>query len=89
MPRYVIIENVPGIQWIAKGTILKKIKESLRKTEYIVKHTLLKAEEYGVPQKRRRVFIFACLNPKSYVFQIHYLPALLIKNLSGLTPMEN
>ncbi|MDH5439679.1 MAG: DNA (cytosine-5-)-methyltransferase [Candidatus Bathyarchaeota archaeon] len=57
LPRYVLIENVPGIQWLRKGEVLEKIKQLLRKMEYTVKVAVLKAEEYGVPQKRRRVFI--------------------------------
>lgn len=57
LPRYVLIENVPGIQWILKGKFLEKIKQLLREMDYVVKVKKLKAEEYGVPQKRRRVFI--------------------------------
>jgi len=58
LPKYVLIENVPGIRFMRKGEILKKIERTLREMGYIVKTELLKAEEHGVPQKRRRVFIF-------------------------------
>ncbi|MEM3726470.1 MAG: DNA (cytosine-5-)-methyltransferase [Candidatus Bathyarchaeia archaeon] len=58
LPKYVLIENVPGIRFMRNGEILKKIEQSLREMGYLVKTELLKAEEYGVPQKRRRVFIF-------------------------------
>lgn len=58
LPKYVLIENVPGIRFMRKGEVLKKIEKSLREMGYAVKTELLRAEEYGVPQKRRRVFIF-------------------------------
>jgi DNA (cytosine-5)-methyltransferase 1 len=60
-PKYILIENVPGIRFLRKGEILKKIEISLYKMGYVVNTQLLKAEEYGVPQKRRRVFIFGHL----------------------------
>ena len=60
-PRYVLIENVLGIRLMRRGEVLKKIEELLRETGYIVKTELLKAEEYGVPQKRRRIFVFGSL----------------------------
>ena len=56
-PRYVLIENVPGIMWFRGGSILKKIREILQEMGYKTEVALLKSEEYGVPQKRRRVFI--------------------------------
>jgi DNA (cytosine-5)-methyltransferase 1 len=60
LPKYVLIENVPGIRFMRKGEILRKIEMSLQEIGYAVKTELLRAEEYGVPQKRRRVFIFGC-----------------------------
>jgi DNA (cytosine-5)-methyltransferase 1 len=61
LPRHVLIENVPGIRLMRGGEVLKKIEELLRETGYVVKTELLKAEEYGVPQKRRRIFILGSL----------------------------
>lgn len=58
LPRYVLIENVPGIQWVRKGEVLRKIREILQERGYAVTVSVLKAEEYGAPQRRRRVFTF-------------------------------
>ena len=41
------------------GAILEKIIDQLEKMGYNTKHTSLKSEVFGVPQRRRRVFIFA------------------------------
>ncbi len=57
MPDYVLIENVEGIQWMNKGNTLKAILSSLESIGYCTTHMTLRAEEYGVPQRRRRVFI--------------------------------
>lgn len=68
LPRYVLIENVLGIRLMRRGEVLKKIEELLRETGYAVKTELLKAEEYGVPQKRRRIFVFGSLKSEEWCF---------------------
>ncbi len=63
-PANVLIENVPGIKSMMKGAVFKKIISRLEGMDYEVKHAFLKAEAFGVPQRRRRVFIFASLARK-------------------------
>ena len=58
-PNSLLLENVPGIKSMLKGEILEKFVKALQAQDYSVNVILLKAEEYGVPQLRRRVFIFA------------------------------
>lgn len=55
-PRFVVMENVTGILSIAGGHAVNEITESLERLGYYVEFGVLKAEEYGVPQERRRVF---------------------------------
>ncbi|TFG26698.1 DNA (cytosine-5-)-methyltransferase [Candidatus Thorarchaeota archaeon] len=66
-PINVLIENVPGIKSMMKGSILKKILSELKKMEYSVHYTSLKSEIFGVPQRRRRVFIFASLSRENII----------------------
>lgn len=56
-PKIVVIENVTGILSIAGGHAVEEIKQSLEILGYHVERRTLKAEEYGIPQERRRVFI--------------------------------
>ena len=56
-PRTLLMENVPGILTVANGSVILEILSSLRKLGYSVEARILFAEEYGVPQERRRVFI--------------------------------
>lgn len=55
MPKYVIIENVPGMTSVEDGVAVKEIKKGLKALGYAVEVKLLKAEDYGVPQERRRL----------------------------------
>lgn len=54
-PEWIVMENVAGIYSIGGGQAVKAIKEELFALGYIVKEKILKAEEFGVPQERRRV----------------------------------
>jgi len=57
-PKAVLIENVPGIISLGKGTVVNQIYEKLNELGYKVKHKILFAGHYGVPQLRfRTVFI--------------------------------
>jgi DNA (cytosine-5)-methyltransferase 1 len=54
-PKWVVMENVTGITSIAGGAVVQSIKDELRGLGYAVDCRVLKAEEYGVPQERRRI----------------------------------
>ncbi len=57
-PKAVLIENVPGIISLGKGTVVKQIYAELEAMGYKVGHRILFAGHYGVPQMRfRTVFI--------------------------------
>jgi len=57
-PKIFMIENVKGLITHQGGETIRLVKEHLsRDGNYKVHHKLLKAVEYGVPQKRERVFI--------------------------------
>ena len=55
-PRTLVMENVPGILSVGDGAVVKEIEESLATLGYESRARILYAEEYGVPQERRRVF---------------------------------
>ncbi len=57
-PKAVLIENVPGIISLGKGTVVQQIYAELEALGYKVKHRILFAGHYGVPQMRfRTIFI--------------------------------
>lgn len=55
-PRVVVIENVTGMTQLGSGKAVEEIHDRLADLGYLVEHRILRAEEFGVPQERRRVF---------------------------------
>jgi len=54
-PEWIVMENVAGIYSIGGGEAVRAIKSELADLGYAVEEKLLRAEDYGVPQERRRV----------------------------------
>lgn len=58
-PRMVIMENVPGLLSADDGDLFERVKTEFSDAGFEVGHRMLEAEEFGVPQERRRVFVVA------------------------------
>ena len=56
-PRAFVIENVPGLATLFKGAVLENIKERFADMGYNIKYKILNADDYGVPQSRKRIII--------------------------------
>lgn len=54
-PNWVVLENVTGITSAGGGAAVAAILQGLRGLGYHVEPQILKAEEHGVPQERRRI----------------------------------
>jgi DNA (cytosine-5)-methyltransferase 1 len=68
-PKAVLIENVPGIVSLGEGTVVEQIYKILNDMGYNVKHRILFAGHYGVPQLRfRTIFIGIKGYEKNIVF---------------------
>lgn len=67
-PKYVLIENVPGLISLFKGKIKDEIIHSLEELDYTVNFQILRASDYGVPQHRRRVFFVGILDGNKFEF---------------------
>lgn len=61
-PKYFIFENVKGLMTLQKGAILKKVLDEFSAVGYSVKYKLLLASDFGIPQKRERVFMVGIRN---------------------------
>lgn len=63
-PDYVLIENVPGIQEININSPgpLPKFQKLLRKLGYHYDCQIVRAQDYGVPQRRARLILIAAKN---------------------------
>jgi DNA (cytosine-5)-methyltransferase 1 len=58
-PRYVLMENVPGLLSLNNGGTAKLLLRVLKDIGYVSRLGVLQAGYYGVPQNRWRVFVLA------------------------------
>lgn len=61
-PKVLFMENVRGLVVHDKGRTFKTITEVLESLGYVVYSRILDAQEFNLPQKRRRIFIVAIRN---------------------------
>ena len=66
-PKAVLIENVPGIISLGRGTVVEQIYRELQQLGYRVGHQILFAGHYGVPQLRFRTLFLAIHNAQAPV----------------------
>jgi DNA (cytosine-5)-methyltransferase 1 len=54
-PKWIVMENVTGITSAGGGAAVRSILLGLKQLGYVVDYRILKTEQYGIPQERRRV----------------------------------
>lgn len=83
-PKAILIENVTGIIQLGKGTVVEQIYNELQSLGYTVKHRILFAGHYGVPQMRfRTIFIGIQQGKKEIEFPKPTYNAKAIANFAG------
>ena len=58
-PRVIVLENVPGLLFGEHRVHFKRTERILRKSRYNVQVLQLRADSFGLPQLRKRIFIIA------------------------------
>jgi len=83
-PKAVLIENVPGIISLGKGTVVQQIYAELESLGYKVKHKILFAGHYGIPQMRFRTVFIGIKNYKDEIaFPEPEFDAKAVANFTG------
>ena len=59
LPDIVTMENVPALLNYKSGEVFQALCQQLEEAHYFVSWTVAKCEEYGVPQRRRRLVLIA------------------------------
>lgn len=67
-PRAFVLENVKMLVGHRQGQTLGRIMESLRDIGYQASFRVLNALDFGLPQKRERVFIVGFLEPTNFLW---------------------
>lgn len=57
-PKFLLAENVKGILSLGQGRVFKMILTDFAGIGYEIQYAVLNAADYGVPQRRERVFLF-------------------------------
>ncbi len=69
-PEWAVIENVPGLRHMDKGFFLERICDEFHQMGYTPNVKVLNASDFGVPQKRERMFIVASREGIAFDFPI-------------------
>lgn len=67
-PKYIVIENVPGIANLYKGRARTAILEEFKRLGYSSSEKLIYAPDYGIPQIRKRMFFVGVLGGDVFEF---------------------
>lgn len=90
-PEWVVFENVRGILETSNAVFLEFVITGLEKLGYTVNHGLLNAVDYGVPQRRSRLFIIGSKHGIKVPFPTPLTSRFVTVNeaLSDLPKLEN
>ena len=67
-PKVVLFENVPGVKTKYNGTFYKQLTSGLLQQGYTISDQIISADDYGVPQIRKRFFLVATLSEIKFKF---------------------
>lgn len=67
-PKFFICENVKGLLTLQKGAIIQRIIREFESEGYAVQYKLMKAVEFGIPQRRERIFIVGIRKDLNYSY---------------------
>lgn len=79
-PRAFVIENVIGMATLYKGQVREEIIKRFEKLGYTVSNKILNSADYGVPQKRKRLFFVGITKDIAYNRFTFPLPTLSNEN---------
>ena len=69
-PRWCVVENVPGLLSSNGGADFSRVLRGLGDLGYGWAYRVLDARWFGVPQRRRRVFVVGCLGDQARAAQV-------------------
>ncbi len=73
-PRWIVLENVPFMLQLHGGRAMTVITRALERYGYVWAYRVIDSRSFGVPQRRRRVFLVASndSDPRSVLFRDSY-----------------
>lgn len=87
---FFVFENVPGLNTKNHGAVFKELKGLFRKAGFVIQEEVLDAQDFGVPQRRQRIFVVGFNRQKhrdvsfSFPSKSHLSPVTVRQVLGGL-----
>ena len=89
-PDWFVLENVSGILKTEKGLIWEEIVREFQNLGYYTNYKLLNSADYGIPQKRNRVFLVGSLQETDFQFPVPNPTKVTVQDaLSDLPQLRN
>jgi DNA (cytosine-5)-methyltransferase 1 len=85
-PDYVTMENVPALERYKEGKVFQRFVDTLRAGGYSVEWMIARCEEFGVPQKRRRLVLIAAKHRTAVPLRVGKTAAMSVKEAIGSLP---
>ena len=79
-PRYLLLENVKNLQNHDNKNTYKRIRRELEAKGYSVYEDIFNTANFGLPQKRSRIFIFATTEELPYGFMFDFSENRVLEN---------
>ena len=86
-PDWIVFENVPGMLVTEGGSFLDAIMAEFRGLGYQAQHFVLNAVDYGIPQRRSRLFIVASLRETRYLVPLPQKTRFTVRDAIGDLPI--
>jgi len=83
-PRWLLWENVPGVLSSDNGRAFETFVEAVEKAGYSIECDILDACHFGVPQRRRRIFVVGYLLESGRQRRMPYYTTLVLKFLTEI-----
>ena len=89
-PTVFLLENVEGLRTLHNGQVLRDILRLGEKYEYYVHWSVVNAEDYGVPQRRKRIIFIGALAKATNPFSVEQRETTTVRQaIDDLPVLEN
>lgn len=85
-PDFVTMENVPALERYKEGKVFQRFVDILKNGGYSVEWTVARCEEFGVPQRRRRLVLIAAKDRSAVPLKVGKTAAVSVMEAIGRLP---